>query len=183
MRLTSRAVWAALLIGIGFVLAASPGEAQTRRAFVVGIKNYRDAGIQQLSLATQDAEGIAYDLDRLLDGVYLDLLPISLESDDNFTETAGWLRDVWGRRGVGGAEVSGSLGADPLATDYYADALSFAPLVKQTVEGIRAAGVDHAFVSSDTGQMPPFMRPIGSEVANAALVTPGSARTSASTRV
>lgn len=65
MRLTSRAVWAALLIGIGLVLAASPGEAQTRRAFVVGIKNYRDAGIQQLSLATQDAEGIAYDLKQI----------------------------------------------------------------------------------------------------------------------
>jgi TPR repeat protein len=65
MRLTSRAVWAALLIGIGLVLAASPSEAQTRRAFVVGIKNYRDASIQQLSLATQDAEGIAYDLKQI----------------------------------------------------------------------------------------------------------------------
>ncbi len=65
MRPTSRAVWAALFIGIGAVLAASPGEAQTRRAFVVGIKNYRDPGIQQLSLATQDAEGIASDLKQI----------------------------------------------------------------------------------------------------------------------
>src|SRR5499427_2471213 len=33
------------------------------------------------------------------------------------------------------------------------------PLVKQTIEGIRAAGVDHAFVSSDTGQINSVFQP------------------------
>jgi methylmalonyl-CoA mutase len=56
----------------------------------------------------------ADDLDRLLEGVYLDLLPVSLETGGRFLEPARWLREVWSRRGVGGAEVSGSLGIDPL---------------------------------------------------------------------
>jgi TPR repeat protein len=38
---------------------------ETRRAFVVGVKNYRDPGIQQLSLATNDAESIAADLKQV----------------------------------------------------------------------------------------------------------------------
>jgi Family of unknown function (DUF6282) len=33
------------------------------------------------------------------------------------------------------------------------------PIVKQTIEGIRAAGVDHAFVSSDTGQINSVFQP------------------------
>jgi predicted metal-dependent TIM-barrel fold hydrolase len=33
------------------------------------------------------------------------------------------------------------------------------PIVKQTVEGIRAAGIDHAFVSSDTGQINSVFQP------------------------
>jgi len=56
------------------------------------------------------------DLDRLLDGVYLELAPIAFETGAGFVESAGWLAELWARRGVGGAEVSGSLGADPLGT-------------------------------------------------------------------
>jgi predicted transcriptional regulator len=33
------------------------------------------------------------------------------------------------------------------------------PMVKQYVDGIRAAGVDHAFVSSDTGQINSVFQP------------------------
>jgi methylmalonyl-CoA mutase len=46
--------------------------------------------------------------------VYLDLLPISLETGGRFLDPALWLREVWARRGVGGAEVSGCLGIDPI---------------------------------------------------------------------
>ena len=43
--------------------AAPPAPA--RRAFVVGTRNYRDPGIQQLSLATNDADDIASDLKQV----------------------------------------------------------------------------------------------------------------------
>ncbi len=53
-------------------------------------------------------------LDRALEGVYLDLAPVTLAPGAAFTPAAAWLKEVWTRRGVGGAEVSGGLGADPL---------------------------------------------------------------------
>jgi TPR repeat protein len=38
---------------------------ETRRAFVVGVRNYRDPGIEQLALATNDAEGIVAGLKQV----------------------------------------------------------------------------------------------------------------------
>lgn len=55
-------------------------------------------------------------LDRALEGVYLDLAPVALQPGASFGAAAGWMAEVWDRRGVGGAEVAGSLGADPLGT-------------------------------------------------------------------
>ena len=55
-------------------------------------------------------------LDRTLDGVHLDLAPVALHPGASFAAAAGWLREVWERRGTGGAEVAGSFGADPLGT-------------------------------------------------------------------
>ena len=46
-------------------LHATPSAAQTRRAFVAGIDNYKDKTIQKLTLATQDAEDIARDLKEI----------------------------------------------------------------------------------------------------------------------
>ena len=74
-------------------------------------------GSTSLSLHLRDGGVLvnsADDLDRLLEGVYLDLLPVALQTGGRFTAPADWLREVWSRRGVGGAEVSGCLGVDPL---------------------------------------------------------------------
>lgn len=58
------------------------------------------------------AEGLA----RLLDGVHLDLLPVSLRTAGDFASPVEWLREVWSHHGVGGAEVSGCFGIDPLGS-------------------------------------------------------------------
>ena len=62
-------------------------------------------------MCIHDAEA----LDRALDGVYLDLAAVALQPGASFVTTAEWLGRVWDRRELGGAEVSGSLGADPIA--------------------------------------------------------------------
>src|SRR5262249_56108367 len=51
-----------LVVGFGGGGLGDPATAKTKRAFLVGIAKYRDAGIQQLTLATQDAEAVAKDL-------------------------------------------------------------------------------------------------------------------------
>lgn len=55
-------------------------------------------------------------LDRVLDGVYLELVPVSLGSpaDDIGVSAATALLDLWERRNVPVAERRGSLGVDPL---------------------------------------------------------------------
>jgi methylmalonyl-CoA mutase len=74
-------------------------------------------GATSLSVHLRDGGVVvngADDLDRVLDGVHLDLAPVALETGGRFAQPAEWLREVWARRGVGGAEVAGSLGVDPL---------------------------------------------------------------------
>ncbi len=55
-------------------------------------------------------------LDALLDGVYLDLAPVSLAAPagDTGADAASALLAVWERRGIAAAERAGSLGVDPL---------------------------------------------------------------------
>ena len=65
-----------------------------------------------------DGSGIgvrsADDLDRLLDGVLLDLAPVSLRAGVHGEVAAGWYREVLQRRGITGAQPAGSLGLDPI---------------------------------------------------------------------
>lgn len=56
----------------------------------------------------------ADDVDRLLDGVLLDLVTVVLEAGASFVEAADLLVDRWDRSGVSGDQRRGSLGADPL---------------------------------------------------------------------
>lgn len=54
------------------------------------------------------------DLDAVLAGVLLEAAPVSLRAGAHGGVAALWLRDILDRRGVGGAEPSGSLGIDPI---------------------------------------------------------------------
>ncbi len=58
----------------------------------------------------------ADELDRLLEGVHLEMLPVVVAPHTDAARHAEWLRAVWSRRGLAGDAVSGSLGFDPLGT-------------------------------------------------------------------
>src|SRR4029079_5615565 len=55
---------AGLILGTMF-WATSQAQAQTRRAFVVGVQRYSDGIIQQLRLSTNDAKDLARDLEQV----------------------------------------------------------------------------------------------------------------------
>jgi methylmalonyl-CoA mutase len=55
------------------------------------------------------------DLERALDGVLLEAAPVALESGWRWRELAALFLDLVARRGLDGATLRGSLGADPLA--------------------------------------------------------------------
>lgn len=48
-----------------FCLGQGPAFAETRRAFLLGIKNYPDTDIQSLQLSEEDAKGVATDLEQV----------------------------------------------------------------------------------------------------------------------
>jgi len=53
-----------LIVGAVFWTTAQ-AQAQTRRAFVVGVQRYSDGNIQQLRLSTNDAKDLARDLEQV----------------------------------------------------------------------------------------------------------------------
>lgn len=56
------------------------------------------------------------DLDSALEGVLLDLASVHLRAGERFVEMAGWLTDLWERRGTSPADARGGFGADPIGT-------------------------------------------------------------------
>ncbi len=56
------------------------------------------------------------DLDRLLTGVYLDLLTVSLDAGAQFVPAAAMLQALWNRRGIAADAAKGAFNADPLGT-------------------------------------------------------------------
>ena len=50
-------------------LGASPSEAQTRRAFLVGVQRYADGYINPLTRAVNDAKDVGKDLDGVMDSI------------------------------------------------------------------------------------------------------------------
>ena len=68
------------------------------------------AGVDGVMLYSVD------DLDRLLTGVYLDLVPISLAAGAQFVPAAALLAALWQRRRIAPAAAKGAFNADPLAS-------------------------------------------------------------------
>lgn len=68
------------------------------------------------SMVARGAMAGVDDLDRALAGVLVDIAPLHLRSGEHFATTAGWLRELWSRRGVAAGTASGGFGADPLGT-------------------------------------------------------------------
>lgn len=75
-----------------------------------------------LSADSEDAgeEGLlmhsVQDLDRVLNEVLLDLIPVRLQAGGSFPGAAAMLAAVWRRRGLEAKDVKGNLGADPIGT-------------------------------------------------------------------
>ncbi|WP_193188790.1 methylmalonyl-CoA mutase subunit beta [Nisaea sediminum] len=58
--------------------------------------------------------GSADDLDRALDGIHLDMVPVALDAGAFGPRSAAILEELWSKRGHGAGEVSGSFRIDPL---------------------------------------------------------------------
>ncbi|MFG3346028.1 methylmalonyl-CoA mutase family protein [Streptomyces sp. NPDC048018] len=92
------------------------------------------------------------ELDRTLQGVYLDLAPVVLEAGAETAAAATELLDVLTRRGVAPEAVRGNLGADPLGTeartgeaydgDGFPATVALARLCAEAYPGLRALTVD-----------------------------------------
>jgi methylmalonyl-CoA mutase len=91
---------------------ADPDVARTNKAAL----NDLESGATSLWLVL-GAGGLAEsDLEAVLDGVYLDLAPIVLDAGPDTLSAASALLTLSKQRGVDPAELTGSLGADPIGT-------------------------------------------------------------------
>ncbi|MFF2568750.1 methylmalonyl-CoA mutase family protein [Streptomyces sp. NPDC058084] len=98
-----------------------------------------------------DAVPVA-ELDRTLQGVYLDLAPVVLEAGAETAAAATELLDILTRRGIAPEVVRGNLGADPLGTeartgaaydgDGFPATVALARLCAEAYPGLRALTVD-----------------------------------------
>ncbi|MFE3021267.1 methylmalonyl-CoA mutase family protein [Streptomyces sp. NPDC059256] len=87
-----------------------PDPARTNEAVLADLEN----GVTSLWLTVGDG-GIPLDaLDRVLEGVYLDLAPIVLDAGADFEAAGRELLRIHAERGTPATEVRGNLGADPL---------------------------------------------------------------------
>ena len=84
----------------------------------------------------------ADDLARVLNGVLLDIAPISLRSGAYAAVTAEWLTQIFAKAGVQGAQPAGTFGIDPIGT------LAAQGVLPQGLEAAIAEGVAIAVAST-----------------------------------
>ncbi|MEU8618605.1 methylmalonyl-CoA mutase subunit beta [Streptomyces sp. NPDC048623] len=111
-------------------------------------------GVTSLWLAVGTGGIPVSELDRVLEGVYLDLAPIALDAGAETTAAAEELLALYGRRGVAPEAVRGNLGADPLGTEArtgtaydgeagdFPGSVALARRCADTYPGLRALSVD-----------------------------------------
>ncbi len=98
----------------------------------------------------------ADDLAAVLDGVFLEMAPVALLPGPGTANAAGWLVDLWDRRGTPAADRSGALGLDPIGVAARhggeSDLSALAPAVASVADapGVHAITVD-ATVWADAG--------------------------------
>lgn len=91
---------------------ADPDPARTNRAVLDDLER----GATSLWLVLGDRGLPVSELDAALEGVYLDLAPIVLDAGTQVADAAFALLTLGKQRGVDPADMSGSLGADPIGT-------------------------------------------------------------------
>jgi methylmalonyl-CoA mutase len=128
----------------------------------------------------------AEDLGRAIDGVLLDVAPVSLRAGAFGAVAAGWLTALWAERDVDAATVSGCLGIDPLAAlasdgvlpqgvdAAFADAARYAREVSAAaphVRAVRASGLPAFDAGASEGQEIGFV--LGSATASLRALVDG----------
>ncbi|MBC9712944.1 methylmalonyl-CoA mutase small subunit [Streptomyces sp. TRM66268-LWL] len=104
-------------------------------------------GVTSLWLAVGEGGLPLAGLERALDGVYLDLAPVVLDSGAEFPVAAAELLRLHSERGTPAADVQGNLGGDPLGYEARSGQVQdFAPIVEYArsgqFPGLRALTVD-----------------------------------------
>ncbi|MEU9323029.1 methylmalonyl-CoA mutase family protein [Streptomyces canus] len=106
-------------------------------------------GVTSLWLVAGEGGIPVVSLGKVLDGVYLDLAPVSLDAGSQFASAAQELLRLYDERGIDGKAARGSLGADPLGhearTGEASDFAPVVPLARRCAEeypGLRALTVD-----------------------------------------
>lgn len=125
-------------------------------------------GATSVLLDLRDAAAIdAALLDRVLEGVWLDAVPVGLEAGARAPEAARAIEELWRGRGVDDTAAAGSLGADPIGDhaarggaglpEALAEAVALAGATAARRPGVRAlmvdAGLYHDAGGSDAQQL------------------------------
>ncbi|MFF1926451.1 methylmalonyl-CoA mutase subunit beta, partial [Streptomyces sp. NPDC058221] len=124
----------------------TPDPARLNEAALADLEN----GVTSLWLTVGDAGGVPVSgLARALDGVHLDLAPITLDAGSELDAAADELLRLYAERGVSAQSARGSLGADPLgqaarsgAAPDLASAVRWARRCAGEYPGLRALTVD-----------------------------------------
>lgn len=126
---------------------AQPDPARVNEAVLSDLEN----GVTSLWLAVGDTGVPVSGLATALDGVYLDLAPVSLDAGDAFAPAARELLRLHAERGTAPGEARGTLGADPYgqlartgeeSADGVEEAAALAALCARDHPGLRAISVD-----------------------------------------
>ena len=131
---------------------ADPDPARTNAAALTDLAN----GATSLWLVLGESGLPVTELDRALDGVYLDLAPVALDAGADAVAAAAALLQLGERRGVAPGELAGTLGADPIGvlartgTDGPAGLLGTLAELSTGYPNLRVATVD-ATVYADAG--------------------------------
>ncbi|MFJ6699013.1 methylmalonyl-CoA mutase family protein [Streptomyces sp. NPDC091272] len=124
-----------------------PDPALANEAVLADLEN----GVSSLWLAVGAAGVPVAGLERVLDGVYLDLAPVALDAGAEFDAAARELLRLYEVRGVAAGEARGNLGADPLGVaartgtydpELAEQAATLAKLTSRQYPGLRALVVD-----------------------------------------
>ncbi|MGH1552336.1 methylmalonyl-CoA mutase family protein [Streptomyces sp. L7] len=106
-------------------------------------------GVTSLWLAVGEQGIPVASLERVLDGVFLDLAPVVLDAGSEVEPAAGELLRLYEERGIDPRAVRGNLGADPLGFAARTGAEAFdsrrsprRPALRRGVPGLRALTVD-----------------------------------------
>ena len=127
---------------------ADPDPVATNDAILADLER----GVTSIWLRVGDGGIAVNDLDRALDGVYLDLAPIVLEIGSDATRAVDALCALWSSRGVLPSAALGNFGLDPAGGHVSIDeAVAIAHRCSRTYTNVRSLVVDGSAINAGGG--------------------------------